>query len=193
MANVEQEVCFSYKITGQRLVELFDKYSANKEIYKRQEIINALTNLRSENNDDLKIKLPNGLTPEIYLKIYKRLYAGIRYLYYKKSVESGNMIAKEELEKSNEISPKNEELLSQIFKLYSVEISKNDSYSHIMKICSYVYMCDSDFEAQYEIQKSNDEKLAVALIRNIKLTSIELNPITLSESDFNVFFQHFVY
>ena len=170
-------------ISTDRLMELFQKFSKTEEVKRMK---NSLDSLISPQVDENLIPfVQSQIPPDVFLKIYRRLYAIIRYNYCNSEKNQRSDTDLNKL-KCGFQSSENENILSEICEKYGIKRNRGEHYTHIMHMSYYALMCDGNFEEQYEAEKEVNDRLVEVLMQNVKSKLDKINPIELNDEELDV-------
>lgn len=140
---------------------------------------------------EIPIDISKSLTPDIYLKIFRRITANIRHKMYEKvrllKKGFGKSLSQSEIQKiTSEIKKLN--FKDKVCKKYNIEKEEDENYAIILKRAYYAYLMNEKFNEQSDMDKIWNDKLIVAILKNWLIPDMDKNPEDFTDENLFVFF-----
>lgn len=140
---------------------------------------------------DVKVDLPKNMTPELYIRIFRRITASIRHSMYQK-IRDHLKSAKKEKELSKEQIAKitaavnGENTREKVCARYSLEKGKDEKYGFILTRAYYAYLGDKKFCDAAEVEKGYNERLLSAVLKGWLIPEMEKDPSGIDDEELAV-------
>ncbi len=133
---------------------------------------------------NLKLEIPELLTKDAYLKLYRRLLMGIRHNHYmkirEKVRENGGQFDRSMIKDLGQ-AQSNEVIRGKVFEHYSIPKVEGEDYHRTLKKAFYIYYEDKEFQKQVEALQKHNHELLQKIIQGDVLPEMEQDPFSLSD------------
>ena len=188
MGEAEHDIITEYGYTQDEYLRLLKKYKKHKEIRQiREDTKKLVTDAAIGKMHSLEVSLPATMTPETYVKIYRKMLAIKRkavYVKLRNSIQQDSRLSKESINSDTE----KEEVRAKVCNQYGVKINVeqqvpvlNDKYSYVMRRAYYNYMCDKEFEKATENEKVNNNRLMSVILEGWIIPDMEKDVTSISD------------
>lgn len=160
-------------ITSREVKELVD--SAEK----------ALQETEVGKSPNIRVDIPADFTHELYLKIFNRFNAIIRYKLYKKLKEENvpkvHQKAKESLESIDK-----DIIINSVCNNYKIVKAEDDDYALLLERIHYFFLKDKQYCEAFQAANLKNEKIIEAIINKIRVPKMNVDPHKLSDLEISV-------